>query len=155
MLFRIPRCIKYFPGVALDIVVSSAHEDVPVGLPTDFSFDGKYVEGLRVSSASAETPFSDTSALSPPTSPLIPPPSVPCKAELSKTALSFIEALKRASKKAKEFDGQVQQQGPNAEMAYMIKLQEASDAKMDYIVKLQEDSAAKQKEMSQLQTEMK
>ncbi|KAF9945675.1 hypothetical protein BGZ72_001106, partial [Mortierella alpina] len=147
---EIPRCIKYFPGVVLDIVVSSAYKDVPAGLPTDLSFDGKYVEDLRVSSASAETLFSDTSAVSPPISPLIPPPSVPCKVELSKTALSFIEALKCASKKAKELDGHVPQQERNAEMAYMIKLLEASEVKQEELSQLQKQALNQQDEMKQL-----
>ncbi|KAG0041966.1 hypothetical protein BGZ89_007134, partial [Linnemannia elongata] len=195
---RISRFIKYFPGAVLDIVLSSASEndraDTPVGAPstasivapnsalilgrtdaaadpsTDPSSEDKFVEGLRVTSALAKTPIDDINIHSPSTSPTILPPSLPSEFKTpSKPALSFMQVVKLASKKANEFDGRAQQQELSAKMDHMIKsqdemkqLQKAFDAKQEEMKQLalkhQEEmkqlhkaSDAKQEEMKQLQ----
>ncbi|KAI9240922.1 MAG: hypothetical protein BYD32DRAFT_449058 [Podila humilis] len=184
----IPCCIKYFPGVVLNVVLSSATEHIHVNssmgapsmVPTaalnsaltvgradaradrssDPSNEDKFVEGLRVASALTETPISDIGTRNSSTYPSILPPSSPSKVKtISKTALSFVEGAKLASKKAKESAGQVQQQEFSAQMAHMIKLQEASDAKQEKMMQLQKQALDQQEEMKQLalkqQEEMK
>ncbi|KAF8945904.1 hypothetical protein BGZ52_009201, partial [Haplosporangium bisporale] len=145
----VPHCIKYFPGVVLDIVFSSADEylhvdsseeglslvptvaltpapsvgrtDAPAGLPTDPSHHDKLVEGLRVTSALAETPIGDLGTHSPSTGSLILPLTLPSEVKMSsKPALSFMQVVKLASKKANESDGRVQQQELSAKIDYMI-----------------------------------
>ncbi|KAF9201931.1 hypothetical protein BGZ59_002435, partial [Podila verticillata] len=175
----IPCCIKYFPGVVLNVVLSSAtehiHVDSSMGAPSmvptaalnsaltvgradacadrpsDPSNEDKFVEGLRVASALTETPISDIGTRNSSTYPSILPPSSPSKVKtISKTALSFVEVAKLASKKAKESAGQVQQQELSAQMAHMIKLQEASDAKQEKMNQLQKQALDQQEEMKQL-----
>ncbi|KAF9215300.1 hypothetical protein BGZ59_001738, partial [Podila verticillata] len=169
----VPHCIKYFPGVVLDIVFSSADEylhvdsseeglslvptvaltpapsvgrtDAPAGLPTDPSHHDELVEGLRVTSALAETPIGDLGTHSPSTGSLILPLTLPSKVKMSsKPALSFMQVVKLASKKANESDGRVQQQELSAKIDYMIKSQEE-------MKQLQKAFDAKQEEMNQLQ----
>ncbi|KAF9116177.1 hypothetical protein BGX30_006021, partial [Mortierella sp. GBA39] len=168
----IPRCIKYYPGVVLDIVSSSACEhlhvdssagpsslvptaaltpaltfgriDALAGLPTDPSNAEIFVEGLRVTSALEETPLSDIGTHNPSIGPTILPPSLPSEVKTSsKPALSFMQVVKLASKKANESDGRVQQQELSAKMDHMIKSQEEMN-------KLQKTLDVKQDEMTQL-----
>ncbi|KAG0196006.1 hypothetical protein BGX33_002243, partial [Mortierella sp. NVP41] len=186
----IPCCIKYFPGVVLDVVFSSAtehfHVDSSVGPPsmiptvalnsaltvgrtdaaadppTDPSSEEKIVEGLRITSALAEAPIGDIGTRSPSTSPSILPPTVPSEVKTSsKPALSFMQVVKLASKKANEFDGRVQQQELSAKMDHMIKsqeeikqLQKAFDAKQEEMSQLQKASDTKQEKMNQLQKQV-
>ncbi|KFH69340.1 hypothetical protein MVEG_04154 [Podila verticillata NRRL 6337] len=184
----VPHCIKYFPGVVLDIVFSSADEylhidssegalslvptvaptlalsvgrtDAPTGLPTDLSHDDEFVEGLRVTSALAETPIGDFGTHSPSAGSLILSLALPSEVKTSsKPALSFMQVVKLASKKANESDGRVQQQELSAQIAHMIKLQEAFDAKQEKMNQLQKQALDQQEEMKQLalkhQEEMK
>ncbi|KAF9922506.1 hypothetical protein BGZ67_010486, partial [Mortierella alpina] len=179
----VPRCLQYFPGVVLDVVLSNAPENAPIDSsmetlstaptatlnsvlsvgqtnasadpPTDPSSEDKFIGDLKVTSALSVMPIDNVGALKPSTGLLSLPPSSPNVGTISKTALSFIEALKRASNKSKEFDGQVQQQESNAKIDDLVRLQEASNANIAYMIQLQKESAAKQEEMSQLQKEMK
>ncbi|KAF9084007.1 hypothetical protein BGX27_003950, partial [Mortierella sp. AM989] len=176
----VPRCIQYFPGVVLDVVLSSTTENVPIGSsvgtpstvptatlnsalivgqtdtsadpPTDPPSVDKFIEGLQVTSASAEMPISDLGTCISSTDASILPPGSPSKVEMSsKTVLSFIEALKRASEKAKDPDGPLHRKEFNAMMHRLFQLQEASDAKQEEMVKLQKESDTKQDEMVKLQ----
>ncbi|CAO3568635.1 unnamed protein product [Mortierella alpina] len=184
----VPRCLQYFPGVVLDVVLTSASENAPIDSsvetlsmaatvtlnsalaigqtdpptdpPTDPSSGDKFIEDLRVTSALEEMTIPDIGTCRSSIGPSILPLGSPSKIETtSKTALAFTETLKRASKKAKESDGQVQQQELNVKMAYMIKLQEASDAKQVELSQLQKQALDQQEEMKQLalkhQEEMK
>ncbi|KAF9287718.1 hypothetical protein BGZ68_001387, partial [Mortierella alpina] len=161
----IPRCIKSYPSVVLDIVVSSPREDnqaeSSAGAPslvsattvtptpsvgrTDVTtslsaFPSQYdncVEGLRVTSASTETPSSDIDTR------------------------SSLQVVKLASRKAKESDVLIQQQELSAKMDYMIKsqeemkqLQKAFDAKQEEMNQLQKAADAKQEEMNKLQKQV-
>ncbi|KAG0250646.1 hypothetical protein BGZ95_007134, partial [Linnemannia exigua] len=172
----VPRCIQYFPGVVLDVVLSSTSESIPVDssvgtpsmvptatlnpaltvdqtdAPAFTSSEDKSIEDLKVTSALADMPIGGIGIRRPSTSPSILPPSSSSKVETaSKTALSFIEALKRASEKAKDSDGPHHRKEFNAMMHRMFQLQEASDAKQEEMVKLQRESDAKQDEMVKLQ----
>ncbi|KAG0361768.1 hypothetical protein BGX24_005275, partial [Mortierella sp. AD032] len=187
----IPCCIKYFPGVVLDVVISSAtehaHVDYSVGAPsmvptivlnstlaigrtnavgdapTEPSSEVKFVEDLRITSALAETPIGDTGTPNPSTDISILPPSLLFEVKMSsKPALSFMQVVKLASKKANESNDRVQQQEFSSSMAHMIKLQEASAAKQEQMIQLaldhheekkqqQKASDAKQEEMNRLQ----
>ncbi|KAG0296443.1 hypothetical protein BGZ98_000967 [Dissophora globulifera] len=179
----IPRCIKSFPGVVLDVVLSNAtgHLDVdssvgassvipptavlataptvdltddpvgstdaPINLSTDLPVEDKLVEGLRVASASAEMPIGDSRAHASLTgSSVLPPTSHSDIKAVSKTAMSFQHVVQLAARKAKEHNSQVQMQELSANMAHMIKLQNAFDAK-------QEMFDAKQEKMNQLQNQ--
>ncbi|KAG0283453.1 hypothetical protein BGZ96_012183, partial [Linnemannia gamsii] len=124
----IPRYIKYFPGVVLDIASSTAYERLhvdssaepsspalidaltsaltfgriasPAGLPSDPSNAEVFVEGLRVASALEETPASDVGLLDTPSN-LSPATSVASK------ATSFQKIVTLASRKAR--DSEVEQ----------------------------------------------
>ncbi|KAF9374898.1 hypothetical protein CPC16_001009, partial [Podila verticillata] len=182
----VPHCIKYFPGVVLDVVFSSADEslhvdssegalslvptvaltpalsvgrtDAPAGLSTDPSHDDEFVEGLRVTSALAETPIGDLGTHSPSTGSLILPLALLSEVKTSsKPALSFMQVVKLASKKANESDGRVQQQELSAKIDHMIKsqeemkqLQKAFDAKQEEMNQLQKQVLEHQEEMKQL-----
>ncbi|CAO3568753.1 unnamed protein product [Mortierella alpina] len=174
----IPRCIPPFPGVILDVILSSASEnaandssagtpnmastatlssapnvgrnDAPADAPTYPPNDGKLIEDLQVTAAVAER----TSV--PSASPSVVPTSPPSKADpTSKIVLSFIDSLKRASEKAKESDGPLRRKEFNTVMDRMLKLQESSDARQREMVELQRASDAKQSEIIRLQEEMK
>ncbi|KAG0273372.1 hypothetical protein BGZ96_004876 [Linnemannia gamsii] len=120
--------------------------------PAFTSSEDKSIEDLKVTSVLADMPIGGIGIRRPPTSPSILPPSSSSKVETaSKTALSFIEALKRTSEKAKDPDGPLQRKEFNAMMHRMFQLQEASDAKQEEMVKLQRESDAKQDEMVKLQ----
>ncbi|KAG0309819.1 hypothetical protein BGZ99_000769, partial [Dissophora globulifera] len=155
----IPRCIKSFPGVVLDVVLSSAiaHIDVdssaetpsviptvtlapaltvgltdtPTNLPTDLPSESedKFIRALRVTPALAETPINDDRA----------------------NTLSAGTHL--ALEKANESDSQVQLQEISANMTQMIKLQNASDAKQEEIKQLQNQALEQQEEMMRLQNQ--
>ncbi|KAF9944254.1 hypothetical protein BGZ70_004873, partial [Mortierella alpina] len=168
-----------FPGVILDVVLASASENVPVDAsvgtpsivptatlnsaptidktdapavpPADCSCEDKFIEEPQVTSALAAMPIGDIGTCTASTGPSVVLPSSPSKVETaSKTALSFMEALKCASKKAKELDRHVPQQERNAEMAYMIKLLEASEVKQEELSQLQKQALNQQEEMKQL-----
>ncbi|KAG0310152.1 Structural maintenance of chromosomes protein 2, partial [Dissophora globulifera] len=169
----IPRCIKSFPGVVLDVVLSSAskhlHVDSSLGAPsviptvalaaaltvgltdaladpsTDLPSEDEHVEGLRVASASADMPSGEirTHTVSNGYS-ILPPTSHSAVKATSKTALSFKRVVQLASKREKEYDSQVQMQELRGDMSHMLKLQMASDAK-------QEEMRLLQQEMKQLQ----
>ncbi|KAF9924507.1 hypothetical protein BGZ67_009215 [Mortierella alpina] len=175
---EIPCYIKFFPSEILDVVLSNAAQQVHVGssqgdpiiappealhsaltdgrtdaradYPSDPSREDKLVEGLRVTSASAETSsIGDISTRSTSTSGSIVPSS---EVKTSpKPALSFMQVVKLASKKANESDGQVQQKELSAQMAHMIKLQEASESKQEEISQLQKQALLRQERMEQLQ----
>ncbi|KAF9369003.1 hypothetical protein CPC16_004876, partial [Podila verticillata] len=176
---RIPCCIKYFPGVVLNVVLSSAtehvHVDSSMGAPsmvptvalnsaltigrTDARTDrpsapsneDKFVEGLRVTSALAETPIGNIGTHNSSTDPSILLPTSPSKVKtISKTALSSVEVAKLVSKKANESAGQVQQQELSAQLDHMIKLQEAFEAKQEKSIQLQKQTLNRQEEMIQL-----
>ncbi|KAF9345282.1 hypothetical protein BGX26_003321, partial [Mortierella sp. AD094] len=143
-----PHCIKHFPNVVLDVVLSSTtehvHVDSSVGVPsmvstialttaltigrTDPPSKDKFVEGLRVISALAETPISDICARTSSSGPSSLPPSSPNKS-----------------------DSQVQLQELSANIAHMIKLQEAFDAKQEEMKQLQKQALDQQEEMERLQ----
>ena len=177
LLSSVPHCIQHFPGVVLDVVLSSASEKVPVessvGTPSmvptttvSSSLTGdqndapadppafplsedKSIEDLQVTSALAETSIGNIVTHSASTSPSTVPPSE--IKTTSKPALSFMQVVKLASKKANESHGQAQQQELSAQMAHMIKLQEASDAKQEEISQLQKQALLRQERMEQLQ----
>ncbi|KAG0253038.1 hypothetical protein BGZ95_006464, partial [Linnemannia exigua] len=172
-----------FPGVILDVVLVSASENVPVdssvGTPSSVptatlksaltvdqtdapaepraipSSEDKSIEDLQVTCALADTPLGGIGIRRPSTNPSIFQPSSSSKAETaSKTALSFIEALKRASKKAKETDGQVQQQDLSAKMDQMIKSQEEMKQLQEEMKQLQKASDAKQEKLNHMQKQL-
>ncbi|KAG0290139.1 hypothetical protein BGZ98_003584, partial [Dissophora globulifera] len=155
----IPRCIKAFPGVVLDVVLSSAmaHFDVdssaetpsviptvtlapaltvgltdaPTNHPTDLPSESedKFIRALRVTPALAETPISDDRA--------------------NTLSTGTLLALEKANKS----DSQVQLQEISANMTQMIKLQNASDAKQEEIKQLQNQALEQQEEMMRLQNQ--
>ncbi|KAF9287123.1 hypothetical protein BGZ68_002226 [Mortierella alpina] len=176
----VPPCINHFPGVVLGIVAPNADEylqagpsvrapsqvptvdltpalrvgraDVPGDRSSYPSSKEKLVEDLQVTYATAEMSIGDVAARCLSAGLSVSPLSPSSKLETpSKTALQFIEALKRASKKAKESDDQVGQQELSAKMAHMIKLQEASDARQEEMNRLQRQVLHHQEEMKQLQ----
>ncbi|KAG0312635.1 hypothetical protein BGZ97_010995 [Linnemannia gamsii] len=169
----VPPCIKYFPGVVLDIVVNSAHEhlqvdssmgapnlaptvaltpapsvgrtDVLAGRASALTSENKFIEDLRVTSALAEIPIGDIGTRIPLTDLLVISPSLPSLVKTaSKTTLSFRQAVKLASRLANESDGRVQHQELTAKMDYMIK----SHEEMRH---WRQAFDAKQDEMTQLQ----
>ncbi|KAF9556568.1 hypothetical protein EC968_008173 [Mortierella alpina] len=177
---RVPRCLQFFPGVVLDVVLSNAFENVPIDSsvgtlstaptatlnsaltvgqchaltdsPADPPSEDKVIEDLQVTSTLAEMTLRDIGTRTPSTGPSVLPLSSPSKVETaSKTALAFIETVRRASKRTEDSDGEAQQQDLNTKMSYMIKLQKASEAKQEEMIKLQEASDAKQQEMIKLQ----
>ncbi|CAO3564082.1 unnamed protein product [Mortierella alpina] len=172
----IPRYIKHVPEKVLHVVLSNTTERVRADAAAtssmapeaaldsvqtvggaishangsrDSSVDDNLVEGLQVASAS-ETTLVDNNGIhsSSSDSSILPPSSVEAT---SKTVLSFIDVLKRASKKTKEADVQAPQQESDTKMAYMIKLLEASDAKQEELRQLQKQALDQQEEMKQLQ----
>ncbi|KAF9948443.1 hypothetical protein BGZ72_009648 [Mortierella alpina] len=179
----VPRYLQYFPGVVLDVVLTKASENDPIDFsvetlstaptatlnsavnmaqtiapadpPTDPSSEDNFIEELQVTSALEVMPIGNVGAPRPSTGLLTLPPSSPNVETISRTALPFIDALNRASKQSKEFDGQVPQQESNAKIDDIVRLQEASNANIAYMIQLQKESAGKQEEMNQLQKEMK
>ncbi|KAG0318728.1 hypothetical protein BGZ99_005483 [Dissophora globulifera] len=143
----IHHCIKSFPDVVLDVVLSSATEPLDVDPlmeppsvnPTaaladaltvgsidalaDLPSKDNYVEGLKVANALPEMPSSDIRAhtLSPGSSTLSPISHSKVRVT-SKTALSFKHVVQLASKKANEFGSEGLIQELRGDMARMIKL---------------------------------
>ncbi|KAG0046719.1 hypothetical protein BGZ90_008097, partial [Linnemannia elongata] len=182
----VPHCIKHYPGVVLDIILSNSVEHVPVNSPmaisslapadsradtpadaqTDFAIsnappinapanspanpppdalilattENKFVEALQVTSTSVEASTSNTLVSTMSTTLHVPP----------KTALSFRQIVKLASKK--EHESGLQEL--NVKMARMIKLQEAFDAKQEEFNRLQNHSIDQQEEIKQLQEQV-
>ncbi|KAG0296442.1 hypothetical protein BGZ98_000966, partial [Dissophora globulifera] len=178
----IPHCIKYFPGVVLDVVLSGATEhlnagtlvgtpsvvptvalstaltvglsDAPVDIQTGLSSEGKSGKGLQVTSALAETPVNDVRAQASLTgSPVSPPTSHSEVKATSKTAPSFKQVVQLASKQAIQSSSQIPIQELSANMAHMIKLQEASDTKQEELKRLQNKALEQQEEMKRLQNQ--
>ncbi|KAG0061825.1 hypothetical protein BGZ89_011139, partial [Linnemannia elongata] len=181
-----PHCIKHYPGVVLDIILSNTVENVQVNSPmtisslapadsradtpadaqTDFAIsiappinapanspanpptdalilattENKVAEVLQVTSTSVEAPTSNTLVSTMSTTLHVPP----------KTALSFRQIVKLASKK--EHESGLQEL--NVKMAHMIKLQEAFDAKQEEFNRLQNHSIDQQEEIKQLQEQV-
>ncbi|KAG0294314.1 hypothetical protein BGZ98_001813 [Dissophora globulifera] len=188
----IPRCIKAFPGVVLDVVLSSAIErpdvdslveipnvetpgviptialapaltvglthtsadlptDLPANLPTS---EDKFVESVPATSALTETPINDVGAHTSLTgSTTLPSTSISKIKATSRTAPSFKQIVHFALKKGNESDSQVQLQEISANMAHMIKLQNASDAKQEEIMQLQNQALEQQEDMKRLQNQ--
>ncbi|KAG0315586.1 hypothetical protein BGZ99_007361 [Dissophora globulifera] len=184
----IPRCIKSFPSAVLDVVLSSAIEyldvdssvkipsviptvnpapaltvglaDTLADLPTDFpTSEDQLIETLRVTSVLAETPINDVSAHASSTgSSMLPSTSISKVKATSKTTLSFKQVVQLASKREKAYDSQVQMPEPSANIAHMIKLQNAFDAKQEKFDAQQEKTnqllnqvLEQQEEMNRLQ----
>ncbi|CAO3568623.1 unnamed protein product [Mortierella alpina] len=149
--------------VTRNSAVTLGHCDAPIDSPADSSSEDKFIKDLKVTSALPEMPIDHTSARDSSISLSISPSSSSSDAEtISKTALSFIEALKGASKRAKDPDGPIHRKEFTAKMDRMfqlqedmIKLQKGSDAKQQEIIKLQVAFDAKQEEIVRLQKEMK
>ncbi|KAF9963562.1 hypothetical protein BGZ70_007336 [Mortierella alpina] len=180
----VPPCIPSFPGVILDVVLSSASENAPTdsfvrkpslaptatlttapdvgqnnalaGAQTDPSNEDKFIEDLQVTPGVAETPNRNIITNGPLARPSVASTSSSPQVETtSKIVLSFIDSLKRASEKAKNSDGPLCRKEFNAVMSRMLKLQESSDTKQREMVELQRASNAKQNEILRLQDEMK
>ncbi|KAF9964022.1 hypothetical protein BGZ70_007028 [Mortierella alpina] len=171
----VPRYIKHIPDVVLDVVLSDAAERVradtsspsmaPLMVLNSVQILGgasprangsshtlsevNLVEDLQVASASETTLVDNSGICNPSIDPSILSPS--SGEASSKTVLSFIDALKCASKKTKEADGQAPPQENDANMAYIIKLLEGADAKQEEIKQLQKQALDQQEEMKQLQ----
>ncbi|KAF9956626.1 hypothetical protein BGZ72_002637 [Mortierella alpina] len=180
---EIPRYIEHFPDDVLDIVLASAPEHNPIGSsvqdpsmasaaafssiltfdeadastdpsPESPSEDG-VVEDLQVATALSETPVSDIDACDPSTDLSTLPSSSRSEVRASsKNSLSFRHVVKLATKRANGSDGQVQQKELSAQMAHMIKLQEASDAKHEEMRQLQKQALLWQERMEQLQKQV-
>ncbi|KAG0313590.1 hypothetical protein BGZ99_008727 [Dissophora globulifera] len=178
----IPHCIKYFPGVVLDVVLSGATEnfnaeslvgtpsvvptialsttltvglsDAPVDIQTGHPSEGKPVKGLRVTSALAETPVNDVRAQASLTGSPVPPPTSHSDVKAtSKTAPSCKQVVQLVSKQANESGSQIPIQELSANMAHMIRLQEASDTKQEELKRLQNQALEQQEEMKRLQNQ--
>ncbi|KAG0292907.1 hypothetical protein BGZ98_002421, partial [Dissophora globulifera] len=176
----IPRCIKSFPGVVLDVVLSSVtvHLDVdslvgdlrvvptvslaatrtvdftdtPSGLLTTPSSKENFVEDLRVASVSAETPLGDIQFHTLSTGSSILPPTSHSKVKAtSETALSFKEVVQLASKRAKDSDSEAQMKKLYGDVAQIITLHKVSDAKQEEIIRLQKQALEGQEKMDRLQ----
>ncbi|CAO3568757.1 unnamed protein product [Mortierella alpina] len=179
----VPRCIQYFPGVVLDVDLSSTSESIPINssmgtpstvptatqnsaltmdqngapanLPTVPSSENKSIDDLQATSALADMPGGSFGVRRPSTTPSILQPSSSSTVETaSNTTLSFIEALKRASKKAAETAGQVQQQNLSAKMDHMIKSQEEMKQLQEEMKQLQKASDAKQEKLNHMQKQL-
>ncbi|KAF9569199.1 hypothetical protein EC968_002670 [Mortierella alpina] len=172
----IPCYIKYFPGVVLDVLLSSATKHVhgksagdaanmvpTVALnpalavdPTDAAADPaaetssevKLIEQLQVTSVLAKTPISDIGTRSLSSGPSVSLPSFTSDAKTSFKPALFMKVVKLASKRANESHGWVQQQELSDKMDYMIKSQEE-------LKRLQKAFDAKQDEMNKSQEDMK
>ncbi|KAF9571191.1 hypothetical protein EC968_000879 [Mortierella alpina] len=181
----VPHYIKPVPNEVLTVVLSDttnclpADSTAPNMVPivtanlrqtlgatdarSDPSGKGNLVEGLRVTSVPAERLIDNIGTHSSASELSLLPPGSPFGSETTlKTALSFIEALKRASKNAKEVGVQALPQEGNGAMAHVIKLLEAADTRQEEmqqqtlrlhkeLKQSQEMAAAKQEEMIRLQ----
>ncbi|CAO3564071.1 unnamed protein product [Mortierella alpina] len=169
-----PRYIKHVPGKVLNVVLSKAADRIRADSAASSmtpnaavncvqavggvhprandssasSSEDNLIEGLQVASASETTLVDNNGIYNSSINPsILPPTSVEAT---SKTVLSFIDVLKRASKKTKEAGVQAPQQESDIKMAYMIKLLEASDAKQEELRQLQKQALDQQEEMKQL-----
>ncbi|KAF9951162.1 hypothetical protein BGZ72_007241, partial [Mortierella alpina] len=160
-----PLRIKHCPGVVLDVVehptVPVAHMasptavpvKVPANAPADatasVSTEDRVIEALQVPSAPVNTSLNyDIRVSSPPAS------SSSDAMRTPKTALSFKDVVRLASKKAPGSDVQLQLQEVNTKMARVIKLQEALDTKQEEMKQLQNHSIEQQDEMKRLQMQV-
>ncbi|KAF9576918.1 hypothetical protein EC968_000043 [Mortierella alpina] len=186
----VPHYIKHVPDEVLTVVLSNSTDrcraeysapslistvphnagqtvgaiDARADRPDDFSNKETSVEGLQITAASEKIFTDDNGAHNSPTDlPILLPGSTFGSDTTLKTALSFIEALKRASKKTKEVDGRAPPQEGNDAMAHVIKLLEAADTRQEEmkqqasrllqeLKESQETAAAERREMKQLQT---
>ncbi|KAF9944781.1 hypothetical protein BGZ72_001964, partial [Mortierella alpina] len=139
------------PTATLNSALTVDQTDAPADGPAFTSSKDKSIEDMKVTSALADMPIGGIGIRRPSTSHSILLSSSSKAETTSKTALSFIEALKRASEKAKDLDGPLHRKEFNAMMHRMFELQEMSDAKQQKMVELQRASDAKQDEMIKLQ----
>ncbi|CAO3563710.1 unnamed protein product [Mortierella alpina] len=170
----LPRYIKHVPGLVLDVALSNAADRIRPDCSassmvpnktfnsvqtvsgaitrandsSDPSSEDGLIRGLKVASASQATLFNNSGIHNSSFGPSILPLS--SGEATSKTVLSFIDVVKRASKKTKEAAGQAPPQESDAKMAYMIKLLEVSDAKQEEMRQLQKQALDQQEEMRQL-----
>ncbi|KAF9569512.1 hypothetical protein EC968_002599 [Mortierella alpina] len=150
------------PTVAPNSVQTADATDTGTNMPSDPSDEDNFVEGLRVISAPADGPASDIDDHNSPINPsVLPPSSVFESGETLETASSFIEALRRASKKAKDVNDPTQQQEVDTTIAYVIKLLKEAENRQEEMKQqalkhhqeakqLQEAADAKQDEVKQL-----
>ncbi|KAF9576917.1 hypothetical protein EC968_000042 [Mortierella alpina] len=178
MFRKVPHYIKYVPDEILTVVLSNATDschaeysasslistvainsgqafgttDAGADRPDDPSAEDTSVEGLQITAASEEIFTDDSGDLNSPIDlPILPPGSTVGSGTTLKTALSFIEALKRASKKAKEVDGKAPAQEGSDALAHVIKLLEAADSRQEEMRRLQKHVLDQQEEMNLLQ----
>ncbi|KAF9576928.1 hypothetical protein EC968_000053 [Mortierella alpina] len=182
----VPHYIKHVPDEVLTVVLSNTTEhssaescatsmipnmDLNSGQTvraTDARADGpgdplgkdSLVESLRVLSVSEERPRDDIDPHNTPIDIAILPPTSSFGSDTTlKTALSFIEALKRASKKAKEVHGQASPQEDSDAMAPVIKMLEAAETRQKEMMQSLETAAVEREKMKmqalKLQQEVK
>ncbi|KAG0306798.1 hypothetical protein BGZ99_001668, partial [Dissophora globulifera] len=173
----IPRFIKSYPGVVLDVISSSStgHLDIdssagassviptialataltvgqtdtivcladsPFNPPTDLPKKDKFVQGLRVTSASEEIPIGEIRNCTSPTGSLI---------SMSRSNPKVKATYRTASIRAKDSDSKVQMKKLWGGVAQMISSQKAFDTKQEEIKQLQKQALEQQEEMKQLQ----
>ncbi|KAF9946239.1 hypothetical protein BGZ70_003314, partial [Mortierella alpina] len=127
--------------------------DAPVNRPTNHPPTDRVIEIQQITSPPAEAPISDISPSG--VSTTLSPTSISSGVKsASPIALSFMNIVKLASKKASKFDGEVRALELDAKMADMIKLQEVLDAKQEDMIRLRNQTVDRQEEMERLQNQV-
>ncbi|KAF9093224.1 hypothetical protein BGX27_001650, partial [Mortierella sp. AM989] len=177
-----PLCIKYYPGVDLDVVLSTATEcvrtdapivppspvlaDAPIISQNDASIDSldgdKVIEALQVTSPDADIPIGNIHISPVSTIPQLLPLNSSSRVQAApKITLSFRQIVNLASKKAQESNSQVglydglgkDIKEMKTELLKISELTAQNAEQASRMVELQEALNAKQDEIKQLQVQ--